>query len=39
MTEEYKYSNVPYKMSMEDAYVKALEIMREDYETEWIELI
>ncbi len=35
----YKYSNVPYKMSMEDAHVKALETMREDYGTEWRELI
>ena len=35
----YNYSNVPYKMSMEDAHVKALETMREDYGTEWRELI
>ena len=35
----YKYSNVPYKMSMEDAHIKALETMREDYGTEWRELI
>lgn len=29
---------MPYNMSMEDAHVKALETMREDYGIEWREL-
>lgn len=34
----FKYYSMPYNMSMEDAHVKALETMREDYGIEWREL-
>ncbi len=34
----FKYHSMPYNMSMEDAHVKALETMREDYGIEWREL-
>lgn len=34
----FKYCSMPYNMSMEDAHVKALETMREDYGIEWREL-
>ena len=34
----FKFYSMPYNMSMEDAHVKALETMREDYGIEWREL-